>query len=95
LIQNILRHAQATEAMIQVICQDNLVSLYAEDNGIGFDTNNQSQGLGYTQIRQLVALVNGTLRLQSAPGKGTQISVEFVPLASSQNGSEHALNLQI
>ncbi|WP_162944980.1 sensor histidine kinase [Flavisolibacter nicotianae] len=80
LIQNIIKHANASEAIVQVVLEEEVVSIFAEDNGRGFDTSLVKEGLGFTQIRQLVNFVNGRLDIRSSLNKGTQISIEFFTL---------------
>ena len=80
LIQNIIKHSSATEAIVQLMMEDDLVSIFVEDNGRGFDMQNVQEGLGFLQIKQLVTFVNGTLQVDSAENKGTRISIEFTAL---------------
>ena len=77
LIQNIIRHAKANEAIVQVILEKELVSVFVEDNGIGFDVSNTAEGLGLMQIKKLITFVNGSINIKSAHNKGTTISIEF------------------
>ena len=77
LIQNIIKHARATEAIVQLILENELVSVYVEDNGKGFDETLTNDGLGFLQIKQLVKFVNGTLHIKAAVNSGTQVSIEF------------------
>ena len=80
LIQNIIKHARATEAIVQLIMEESLVSIYIEDNGRGFNNTEIKDGLGFTQIKQLVIFVNGRLSIDTAEGKGSRISIEFTTL---------------
>jgi two-component system, sensor histidine kinase LadS len=86
LIQNILKHSHASEAIVQVMLEEGLVSIFAEDNGCGFDENLIKEGLGFAQIRQLVNFVAGRLDINSSPNKGTQISIEFSTLPDASTG---------
>lgn len=83
LIQNIIRHAKCTEALLQIVCRKDLISIFIEDNGVGFDAAVVKDGLGLTQIRKLMEFVKGELVIKSATGNGTQISLEFYPLADT------------
>jgi len=60
----------------------NTVLITIEDDGIGFDATEVSRsgarrGLGLLGIRERVAQLRGTLRLESGPGKGTRLTVEL------------------
>jgi signal transduction histidine kinase len=77
LIQNILKHAKASEAIIQLILEKRLISVFVEDNGRGFEKKTNKEGLGFSQIQQLVTFVNGKLSVDAEPGNGCRISIEF------------------
>lgn len=76
-IQNTLRHAEATEMLIQLILEPDLASVYAEDNGKGFIVAETKSGIGLDHIRKLVSLVKGRFDIRTAPGSGTSVSIEF------------------
>jgi signal transduction histidine kinase len=80
LVQNIIKHANASEAIIQLVLEDGLVSIYVEDNGIGFNKEKIKEGLGFIQIKQLVTFVNGSIQMDAAAGKGSRISIEFTTI---------------
>jgi two-component system, sensor histidine kinase LadS len=77
LMQNAVKHAHATEVMIQVMLEPELISIFVEDNGRGFDTANLKEGLGFSQIKGLVTFVNGRFEVDSQVNKGCRISIEF------------------
>ncbi len=81
LVQNALKHAQASMITIRLRQQPDRVFLEVTDNGKGFDTDlvsreNEQAGLGYRNIRSRLQLTNGVLKVNSAPGSGTRIEVE-------------------
>jgi two-component system, sensor histidine kinase LadS len=85
LIQNIIKHSGATEAIVQLIIEDGVISIFVEDNGKGFDVNAVQDGLGFSQIKQLVTFVKGTIRLDSSETNGTRISIEFTAIPDERN----------
>ena len=85
LVHNILKHAEASEAIVQVLLEEKVVSIYVEDNGRGFDPAAAPEGLGLSQIKKWVTFVNGRLLLDSAPGKGTRVSIEFITIPDEAN----------
>jgi len=79
LVTNVLRHAKAEQVSIELYQRDGKLVLAVEDDGQGFDPDERSGGAGLTGMRERAALVNGTIRFDSAPGTGTQVMVE-IPL---------------
>jgi glucose-6-phosphate-specific signal transduction histidine kinase len=60
----------------------NTMLVTVEDDGIGFDPRPTESamtqlGLGLIGIRERVSTLGGTLRLESAPGRGTRLTVEL------------------
>jgi two-component system, NarL family, sensor kinase len=84
LVNNILKHADATTALVQLIRKDNTLSITVEDNGKGFDTGilQNITGIGYLNLRNRVAYLNGTIDIQTAPGKGTSVNIEIANIAA-------------
>jgi len=81
LLNNILKHARASEATLLVRYRPATLELSAEDNGIGFEAALSAtvppRGLGLTSIRHRVELLLGTLTVDSAPGRGTLICISL------------------
>lgn len=80
LLQNSLKHAQATEILVQLTRTDSELALLVEDNGIGYDPETVVQGMGTGNMGQRVQFINGEISIQSAKGQGTSTMVT-VPLA--------------
>jgi two-component system, NarL family, sensor kinase len=79
LMTNILKHAVASEAFVQLIRENNRLSIVVEDNGRGFSTAllENSKSAGWTNIRSRVEYLKGQLDIHSEPGKGTLVNIEF------------------
>jgi two-component system, NarL family, sensor kinase len=79
LLNNIVKHAAATEAMVQLIKDDSRLSVIVEDNGKGFDTGllKINKGAGLTNIQSRVDYLKGQLDIHSEQGKGTLVNIEF------------------
>ncbi|MGA2367023.1 MAG: PAS domain S-box protein [Dehalococcoidia bacterium] len=84
-LNNISKHASASEAEVQVGFEDSRVDVSIVDNGQGFELP-QSVGdlspsgkLGLVGMQERVSLINGSLIIKSEPGKGTEVKVS-VPL---------------
>ena len=79
LINNALKHAEASTINAQLVQEEGRICLTVYDNGCGF--NYKSLDLektnGLQNIKSRVVSYNGLLDIISEPGKGTEISVEF------------------
>jgi two-component system NarL family sensor kinase len=84
LVNNVIRHAQATRALVQLIREGNMLSITVEDNGKGFDQNilTTSDGMGYLNLNNRVAYLNGKMDIQSSPGNGTFVNIEIANVLS-------------
>jgi two-component system NarL family sensor kinase len=77
-VNNILKHAEASEVSIQLIQQDKQLMIMIEDDGKGFDiAQMKKNGRGITNITTRAQWLNGTVAFDSHPGRGTTISVEI------------------
>lgn len=80
-LANVARHADATAASVVLACRDGLVTVQIEDNGRGWTPPNSDQGtskhLGIIGMRERAALLGGTVRIESSPGKGTTLYCEI------------------
>lgn len=78
-IQNILKHAQATQVDIAILNDDEWISVTIEDNGIGFDTQitKNGLGLGLQNIQNRIHFLNGTVEWDSHIGAGTMIAIHL------------------
>lgn len=65
LINNTVKHSQAKQIKITLSEFDNFISLFYFDDGGGFDINTINLGSGITNIKERVALFNGTLNLDT------------------------------
>ncbi len=79
LVNNILKHAEARTALVQVIRKEIALSIAVEDDGRGFDISAlaDSEGIGYLNLKNRVAWLNGTIDIQSEAGKGTSVNIEI------------------
>jgi len=77
LIQNLIKHSEASTAFLQIMVEDQLVSIYLEDDGKGFNIKEPLTGVGLKSIEKLTELLNGRFNINSNPGEGFSISIEF------------------
>ncbi|HND82886.1 MAG TPA: ATP-binding protein, partial [Chitinophagales bacterium] len=81
LINNTIKHANATQIIVQVFKENNILNITVEDNGKGFDVNNISnfKGAGWTNIQNRINYLKGKIQVDSAPTEGTSVNIE-IPL---------------
>jgi PAS domain S-box-containing protein len=80
-LNNVTRHAGSRAASVTLRQMDGGLLLAVRDDGVGFDPASPGTGmsLGLASMRERVRLVNGTLDIESAPGRGTEI-IAWVPV---------------
>ncbi|MFZ5524646.1 MAG: histidine kinase [Pseudomonadota bacterium] len=87
-LNNILKHAKAKNAQIEVVKGTDHLELIISDDGVGIsDTaRNKPRSFGLRGIHERVAYLGGTVRIASSASSGTQIAI-FVPLETDETGS--------
>jgi signal transduction histidine kinase len=74
-LNNIVRHANATEVSLIVLVTDESISVIIEDNGCGFNGEVKSNGAdGLENMRQRMVEIGGQFQIKSTPGTGTWVS---------------------
>jgi signal transduction histidine kinase len=76
-LNNALKHAMASSVTVHIQVLDGHVELEVADNGVGFDPGapGHREGMGLVSMRERAKKLGGTLRVMSAPGQGTRVSV--------------------
>ncbi|MGZ3862652.1 MAG: tetratricopeptide repeat-containing sensor histidine kinase [Bacteroidia bacterium] len=80
LVNNIIKHAKASEISIQLVRHETELNIMVEDNGQGFDvkkTMNEAGGIGLKNIQSRINFLNGNIYFDSFPGKGTTVTIEL------------------
>jgi signal transduction histidine kinase len=89
-LTNVVRHADASRVQVTLRVQDDSATLTVRDNGRGFQdpvttsAGAQRQGLGLRGMRERVTALGGEMCVESAPGRGTGITVT-VPVPPQEN----------
>ena len=83
-INNILKHATASQVEIRAIADAEKLDVAIIDNGVGFDTNKKSKGIGLRNIDNRVKFYNGTTQVISHPGKGCSLEIS-IPMEKIMN----------
>lgn len=84
-LNNIVRHAAATEASVSIRRTGGEVEIEIRDNGVGFmpDGDRPSAGvpapIGLANLQERARALNGTVTVRSHPGHGTTLLIRLVP----------------
>src|SRR6476659_690057 len=82
-LTNVVKHAGASRVLIVLTRDDDGIGARIEDDGRGFAEQDVREGaLGLVGMRERLALVGGTLEIESTPASGTAL-VAYVPLDSA------------
>ncbi|WP_338868185.1 ATP-binding protein [Spirosoma sp. SC4-14] len=92
LVQNILRHAQATEATVEIIEHDRHVTIMVDDNGLGIGADAANDGHGLQMIRAKVALRNGQLDVQRKAEGGTLVVIDNLEMPEAMDSGSFPEN---
>jgi signal transduction histidine kinase len=78
-LNNVSKHSMAQNAKLKVREFPHHIELEISDDGVGFEPNLVREGFGLVGMRERVALLGGTLTIESSPGTGTTITAQ-IPL---------------
>lgn len=81
-LHNVQKHADATSVRVRLLGTSKGVGLCVRDNGQGFkeaEGNLRQNGLGLMSMKERVAALDGTFRIRTKPGAGTEVHA-WVPL---------------
>jgi len=74
-LTNIIRHAHASQAWVELTVDDNNLLLIVQDNGQGIDPSvSNSKGIGIQGLKERLTVVGGKLTIRSIPERGTIIT---------------------
>ncbi|WP_240788883.1 tetratricopeptide repeat protein [Psychroserpens sp. NJDZ02] len=76
LLNNTIKHANATEVEVQLNKHTAYLNLVVSDNGSGFKTNNKP-GIGIRNIKERVQKRHGDVTIDSSPQHGTSTTINF------------------
>jgi signal transduction histidine kinase len=75
-VHNCVKHANATEMVLQMEVGNRYLSILYKDNGIGFNfdaAEKNGTGFGLKSVKSRIHIMDGTMHTESAPGNGSQI----------------------
>jgi signal transduction histidine kinase/HAMP domain-containing protein len=76
-LNNSVKHANANHVFIQMEQKPSWILVSVQDDGVGFNVNTPSPGMGLKNIKARVEKMGGTWEFDSEPGQGTQIYIQI------------------
>lgn len=77
LINNMIKHAEAKNFSLRFIRSEKKLAGFIADDGKGFNADHLGEGHGLKNMKNRLALINGTMDIESNPGKGTAVSLSI------------------
>ena len=80
LINNVIKHAKASEIDVYLNQHDDGINIMVEDNGKGFNTTQltkKSTGIGLLSAERRIENLGGKMMIESQPGKGTSVIIDM------------------
>jgi signal transduction histidine kinase len=76
-LNNILVYSEANNAWFSLQQSDGQIELVIKDDGLGFDPEEKVNGVGLQNINTRAEMHDGTMQIESQPGKGCILTVQF------------------
>ncbi len=80
-VGNLVKHSRALKARVQIGKTPGLITVLVADNGTGFNAGRIFEGAGLSSIYERARILKGSLKIDSAPGKGTTITL-YLPVSA-------------
>lgn len=77
ILNNAIKHANAKEFLVNFMIKNDMFVMQCSDNGVGYDMNQKTIGMGLNNIRLRIQYCNGTLHTEAYPGKGSKYIVQI------------------
>jgi len=92
-LNNVTKHSEATQVLIELQSERNQVNLTVRDDGRGFDQNHVAEEkLGIQIMNERADEIDARLEVSSSPGKGTQVSISWT--GEEYNNAQQSINEQ-
>lgn len=85
-LNNAIKHASPTLISVKLSMDEEMFLLTIEDDGVGFDASEPSNGLGIKNLKSRIQAIEGQVEVKSAPQKGTQICISLEKNVLTKHG---------
>src|SRR5690606_37684434 len=76
-VQNISKHSRAKNAYLRIFQLKDVILIELEDDGIGYKNNQNSNGIGLSNMNERAQKIHSNIVIDSQLGKGTKISLRI------------------
>ena len=76
-LRNIQKYSSAKNVIVQLTSTNETITMKIEDDGVGFDPQLVSKGIGLSNMKRRADLLNGAIKITSSTGNGCLIEVEL------------------
>lgn len=76
-LNNAIKHASPTLISIKIYLEAGIPTLLIRDDGVGFDSQSDSSGLGIKNLKARIKAINGQVQVASGMNEGTEIKIQF------------------
>ncbi|UUX97708.1 sensor histidine kinase [Aquabacterium sp. J223] len=83
LLTNVLSHARASQVLVEVVYQQDALTVTVADDGIGRDPQAWAHGLGLGGVRKRARLLGGQVRWEERPARGIVCRVHVPKLSAA------------
>ncbi|CAM4108033.1 PAS domain-containing sensor histidine kinase [Zobellia nedashkovskayae] len=95
-VNNAIKYAEASYILVTINFKDDILSVVIDDDGKGFDDsilgqvpkNNSEGGMGLFFMKERIDYINGRLFINSIPGEGTRITINYKTEKEEEHGAE-------
>lgn len=92
-INNIVKHAAATEITLELGCEENLIYLSVKDNGTGFFADaRKHSGIGILNMKKRAEIIGGQLTIFTSPGNGTTLIIKLPSEYETNSTYQHHIS---
>ncbi len=77
LVNNVLKHAEASELSINITRNSDHINMMVEDNGKGFKAGKKQRGIGLKNLKKELAILEGSCHIDSNESRGTIINIDI------------------
>ncbi|SIS38826.1 PAS domain S-box-containing protein [Zobellia uliginosa] len=95
-VNNAIKYAEANYILVTINYKDHILSVVIDDDGKGFDDsilntppqNNSEGGMGLFFMKERIDYINGRLFINSIPGEGTRVTINYKTKKEENHGAE-------